>query len=240
MTGCIRRIVFIPLTSLLAVVMLTACGNQQPPTPTPTPTSTPTPIPMPTPTPTPTPTSSIGADVLRGLLVAPEDRCSPYDSAYYPYPQSVEQQIVASMGGIIYGPYTGSRFDSTSDTDIEHIVARSEAHDSGLCAADSETRRRFASDVVNLTLASPAVNRGQKRDYDAAEWLPELNRCWFASRVVEVRQKYSLTIDQRERDVLENILSGCTSTQMIVQDALPGSAATHVPEEKALSAPSVI
>ena len=66
------------------------------------------------------------------------------------------------MGGIIYGPYTGTWFASTSETDIEHIVARSEAHDSGLCAADAATRRRFASDILNLTLASPSVNRSQK------------------------------------------------------------------------------
>ena len=212
-TGLIRRTVSIPLAILLAVVMLTACGDQQ----TPTPTLTPTPrhTPTPTSTPTPTPTSSPGANVLRGLVVAPEDRCSDYDRDDYPYPQSVEEQIVAGMGGIIYGPYTGNRFDSTFDTDIEHIVALSEAHDSGLCAADAETRRRFASDIVNLTLASPAVNRG-KGGNDAAEWLPDLNRCWFASRVVEVRQKYGLTIDQRERDVLESILSGCTSTEMVL------------------------
>ena len=190
---------FIPLTSLLAVVMLTACDYQQPP--------------IPTPTPTPTPTSSLGADVLRGLVVAPKNRCSHYDRNDYSYSQSVEQQIVESMGGIIYGPYTGSWFDSTSDTDIEHIVALSEAHDSGLCEAGAETMRRFASDIVNLTLASPAVNR-RKGGKDAAEWLPDLNRCWFASRVVEVRQKYGLTIDQREHNELESILSGCTSTEM--------------------------
>ena len=193
MTECIRRIVCIPLTSLLVVVMLTACDYQQPPIPT--------------------PRSSLGADVLRGLVVAPENRCSPYDRDDYSYSQSVEEQIVASMGKIIYGPYTGSRFDSTSDTDIEHIVALSEAHDSGLCEAGAETMRRFASDIVNLTLASPAVNR-RKGGKDAAEWLPDLNRCWFASRVVEVRQKYGLTIDQREHNVLESILSGCTSTEM--------------------------
>ena len=163
--------------------------------------------------------TTTGADVWRGLVVAPEDRCSPYDPDDYPYSQSVEQEIVASMGGIIYGPYTGSWFGSTSDTDIEHIVARSEAHDSGLCAADAETKREFASDLLNLTLASPAVNRWQKSGKDAAEWLPDLNSCWFANRIVQVRQQYDLTIDERERDVLEGILSGCTSTEMIVQDA---------------------
>ena len=109
-------------------------------------------------------------------------------------------------------------FASTSETDIEHIVARSEAHDSGLCAADAATRRRFASDILNLTLASPSVfdNRSQKSGKDAAEWLPDLNRCWFASRVVEVRLKYALTVDERERDAIEGILSGCSSTAMIV------------------------
>ena len=69
--------------------------------------------------------------------------------------------------------------DCQSETDIEHIVATSEAHDSGLYARDRATRARFASDLRNLTLASPRVDRHQKRAKDAAEWLPELNRCWF-------------------------------------------------------------
>ncbi len=152
-----------------------------------------------------------------------------YDSDDYRYSQSVEPRIVADMGGIIYGPYTGTWFDSTSETDIEHIVARSEAHDSGLCAVDAATKRRFASDLLNLTLASPSVNRHQKSDKDAAEWLPGLNRCWFANRVVEVRQRYGLTIDQRERDVLKGILSGCASTGMVVREGRPAPTATPVP-----------
>ena len=86
------------------------------------------------------------AETWRGLTVAPEYRCSPYRSDDYHYPQSVEPQIVRSMGGRIYGPYTGRDFESIRQTDIEHIVARSEAHDSGLCAADAATRRRFAAD----------------------------------------------------------------------------------------------
>ena len=135
------------------------------------------------------------------------------------------------MGGIVYGPYTGTWFDSTSQTDIEHIVARSEAHDSGLCAADAATKRQFASDPLNLTLASPAVNRSQKNGKDATEWLPNLNRCWFASREVEVRRQYALTIDRSERDVLEGILSDCTSTAVtVVQQSLPDQAATPIPD----------
>ena len=182
-----------------------------PPPLTPTLTATPTAAPD------STQKSAMGSDVWRGLVVAPEDRCSPYDPDEYPYSQSVERQIVASMGGIIYGPYTGMWLDNTSETDIEHIIARSEAHDSGLCAANVATRRQFAADLTNLTLASPVANRSQKSGKDAAEWLPDLNRCWFASRVVEVRQRYDLTIDERERDALESILSDCTSTDLVVR-----------------------
>ena len=151
----------------------------------------------------------------RGLVVAPEARCAPYDAAAYRYPQSVEARIVAALGGV-YGSYTGRWFASPRDTDIEHIVARSEAHDSGLCAADAASQRRFASDLLNLTLASPAVNRTQKGDKDAAEWLPALNQCWFADQVVAVRQKFGLTIDQREAAALDRVLAGCSTTAMLM------------------------
>ena len=157
---------------------------------------------------------SAAADTWRGLAVAPEFRCSPYISRDYSYPQSVVAEIVAELGGI-YSPYTLEHFANTRETDIEHIVARSEAHDSGLCATDPGTRRRFASDLLNLTLAEPSLNRHDKRDHDAAGWLPPMNRCWFANRVVEVRRKYDLTIDRHEADVLERLLSTCTSTELV-------------------------
>ena len=62
----------------------------------------------------------------RGLVVAPERRCSPYEAGDYQYSQSVEDRLVSRLGGV-YGPYTGRWFASKSETDIEHIVARSEA-----------------------------------------------------------------------------------------------------------------
>ena len=159
------------------------------------------------------------ADTWRGLTLAPEHRCAPYARDDYPYPQSIERVIVERLGGRIYGPYTGRHFSSTRVTDIEHIVAVSEAHDSGLCRADRATRARFSEDVLNLTLAAPDINRcgaGGKCAFDAAEWLPERNRCWFAARVVSVRTKYGLTIDPREAAALDRVLSGCASTKMVL------------------------
>lgn len=147
------------------------------------------------------------SETWRGLTVAPEHRCSPYDRDDYPYPQSVEFQIVDRQGMVSL--YTGRPFASLRESDIEHIVAISEAHDSGLCAADMGTRRRFARDLDNLTLAAPRLNRHEKRAKDAAEWLPPLNRCWYAEVVVRVKRRYGLTVDRRERDALEGILVSC-------------------------------
>ena len=166
---------------------------------------------------------AFGAETWRGLVVAPEDRCAPYDRDEYRYSRSVGAEIVAAMGGRIYGPYTGRHFSSTSHTDIEHIVAVSEAHDSGLCAAGSSVRHRFASDLLNLTLAAPEVNRcgsGGKCAFDFAEWLPPMNRCWYAARIVAVKRAYALTVDRREATALERVLSSCESTEMIFTASL--------------------
>ena len=152
---------------------------------------------------------------LKSLVVAPENRCSPYDKKeQYPYPQSVELDIIRQMGGRIYGPYTGTTFRDRGETDIEHMVAASEAHDSGLCAADEQTRKTFARDLLNLTLASPSVNRHQKSGKDFAEWRPKLNACWFADRIIKVKAKYNLTIDSREKAALQRTLGACPSLDM--------------------------
>ena len=152
-------------------------------------------------------------EIWNGLVVAPEARCSRYDSDDYRYSQSVEYRIIRSLGGV-YGPYTGRWFGSKRETDIEHIVARSEAHDSGLCRTDQRTRRRFSEDLRNLTLAAPSVNRNQKRDHDAAGWLPPMNRCWFAARVINVKRAYGLTVNRRERDALAGALAACEDTDI--------------------------
>ncbi len=155
--------------------------------------------------------------MLNKLAVAEEARCSPYErDRHYSYPQSLEPLVAGQSGGI-YGPYTGTCFASLYETHIEHIVAVSEAHDSGLCAASPAIRRQFASDLRNLTLASGAVNK-EKFDKDAAQWQPQRNRCWFAARVIDVRSTYGLTIDAMEKAALSAILSQCDSTALEAVD----------------------
>ena len=89
-------------------------------------------------------------------------------------------------------------------------MALSEAHDSGLCAADAVTKRRFANDLLNLTLSDPAVNRYQKGAKDAGEWPPQIDPRAFAETVIRVKRKYGLSIDPREQKALERTLAGGT------------------------------
>ncbi len=71
-----------------------------------------------------------------------------------------------------------------------------------------------------------SLNRHQKRDKDAADWLPPLNECWFAGQVVLVKAKYGLTVDRRERDALAGVLAGCNAATDI-QEALWGAVKSH-------------
>ncbi len=109
-------------------------------------------------------------------------------------------------------PYDGAVFRSLKESDIEHVVSISEAHDSGLCAASANVRRLFARDLDNLALATPRLNRYEKSGHDAAEWLPALNKCWYARTIIAVRQEYRLTIDLREAKALQAVLAACESS----------------------------
>ena len=79
-----------------------------------------------------------------GVGIALEVRHTPYSSKDYPYPASVEPRIVRKQGGI-FSPYSMRCFSSIRETDIEHIIARSEAHESGLSLQPPEVRKAFAT-----------------------------------------------------------------------------------------------
>ena len=156
----------------------------------------------------PDPEPAVPGETWRGIVVAPERRCSPYDRSDYSYPQAIEAQIIARQGGL-FSPYTDEVFANRRESDIEHIVATSEAHDSGACAWPQARRRAFARDLDNLTLASPELNRGEKQAKDFAQWQPARNKCWMAETIVAVKRKHALTVDRAEQQALAEVLAGC-------------------------------
>ena len=156
------------------------------------------------------------AETWRGLQVCEEQPRDGYDrDAFGSGYSSLEDDIIAALpatmkaGGQVYTPYSCLAFDITADgtaaTDIEHIVALAEAHDSRIA---DDRRRDIASDLENLTIADPTVNRSQKSDRDAAGWMPARHGRWFAERVIAVKLEYGLSVDSAERAALEALLSG--------------------------------
>ena len=157
---------------------------------------------------------SADAETWRGLKVCDERPRDGYArDAFGTGYSSLEDEIIAALpptmkaNGQVYTPYSCLAFDITANgtaaTDIEHIVALAETHDSGIA---DERRRDIASDLDNLTIADPTVNRSQKSDRDAADWMPARHGAWFAARVIQVKLEYGLSVDPAERDALEALL----------------------------------
>ncbi len=168
----------------------------------------------------------VDAETWRGLQVCEEQPREGYDrdafgSAYSSLEDDIIDMLPPTMraGGQVYTPYSCLTFDIRADgtaaTDIEHIVALAEAHDSGIPDA---RRRDIAADLDNLTIADPQVNRTEKSDRDAGEWTPARHGAWFAERVIAVKLEYELSVASRERDALEALLAG-GGAQMSCVDA---------------------
>ena len=120
-------------------------------------------------------------------------------------------------------PTPGVCYESETETDIEHMVALEEAHHSGMCFADRETKRTFAGDLLNLTVAAPEVNR-EKSSQDAGDWMPDNEQVLvLAERVLDVKLKYGMTVDREEASALELVLAGCESTEIVNPACADGS-----------------
>lgn len=170
------------------------------------------------------------SETWKGLEVREEydnDDCPSYRSVTkdYQYSSDTDLVIEQTLGGF-YSPYDDIWYDEATDVDIDHMVARKEAHDSGLCKATPEVRYEFANDLLNLTLSTPSVNRNEKSDKDAAEWLPQYNKCWYVFTVIQVKKKYKMSVDSAERDAMQEVLESCTADEIFLEPEKPDDTET--------------
>lgn len=157
----------------------------------------------------------VDEELFFGLKVEPEDTCSEYNTAEYPSGSTLDV-IKSNVLGGIFGAYENRCFDAYEDVDVDHLIAKKEAHDSGLCAADAQTKINFTNDLENIALASPSVNRS-KGARDPAEWLPEHSACWYVWQVLRVKRKYDLTIDEDEQNAIEEVLQDCAIEDLVLE-----------------------
>jgi len=127
------------------------------------------------------------------------------------------------VSGTLHDPYTGkdvmfTRGDTTSDdVQIDHVVALSDAWQTGAQQLTREERVNLANDPLEL-LAVEGQSNQQKSDGDAATWLPsnKVFRCQYVARQIAVKQKYRLWVKSTEKDAMIRVLAGCPGQQLPV------------------------
>ena len=117
------------------------------------------------------------------------------------------------IAGLLLDPFSGKviTFSSTKSTiDIDHVVALSNAWQTGAAYFDKTKRQQIANDPLNLLAVDFSLNR-QKGDGDAATWLPPLKsyRCDYVARQIAVKAKYGLWVTQPEKIAIIKLLEKC-------------------------------
>jgi hypothetical protein len=123
--------------------------------------------------------------------------------------------------GVLNDPYTGKvvqfvRGETTSDdVQIDHVVALSNAWQTGAQALSSVEREEFANDPLELLAVDGAANQ-QKSDADAATWLPPNKpfRCQYVARQIATKAKYSLWVTSSEKEAMRRVLSSCPGQRL--------------------------
>ncbi|ORB00463.1 deoxyribonuclease [Mycobacterium mantenii] len=145
------------------------------------------------------------------------------------------------LTGVLHDPYTGSTVEfhrgagTSSQVQIDHVVALSDAWQKGAQQWGAEKRRNFANDPINLQATTGSINE-QKGDGDAATWLPpnKSYRCSYVSRIVDVKATYGLWVTQAEHDAIAQILTNCEAAASVpsplpVAPSPPETSSEYVP-----------
>ncbi|MDB5165906.1 MAG: uncharacterized protein JWM00_796 [Candidatus Saccharibacteria bacterium] len=139
--------------------------------------------------------------------------------------RDLQQSLVGEgckiLSGTLHDPYTGRDIafmrgeESSQLVQIDHVVALSNAWQTGAQQLASDQRTAFANDPLNLLAVEGAANQ-QKSDGDAATWLPSNKafRCQYVARQIAVKQKYTLWVVVAEKAAIERILDTCPSQSL--------------------------
>ncbi len=130
------------------------------------------------------------------------------------------------LSGTLADPFSGTTIPfergqvTSSDVQIDHVVALSDAWQKGAQQWTAEQRLAFGNDPLNLLAVDGALN-GQKGDGDAATWLPPNRpyRCAYVARQVSVKAKYGAWVTEAERAAIEHVLTDCPDEQVPTSEA---------------------
>ena len=99
---------------------------------------------------------------------------------------------------------------SSMEVQIDHVVALSNAWQTGAFKLSADQRKALSNDPLNLFAVKGRLNL-QKGDGDAATWLPPLKsfRCSYVAQQIAVKAKYLLWVTAPEKAAMVSILAKC-------------------------------
>ena len=115
-----------------------------------------------------------------------------------------------------YSAYDGVTVTNFSALDVDHMVPLAEAWDSGAKEWDIARREIYANDMgdpISLIAVTASTNRS-KSDQDPAEWLPAKDVCTYIKNWVQVKVRWSLTVDENELKVIRETNAKCPKARM--------------------------
>ena len=118
--------------------------------------------------------------------------------------------------GQLADPYSGERIDfrkkDASKVQIDHVVALENAWQSGAYNLTQEDREALANDPDNL-LAVNGHDNMAKGSKSADQWMPPNSAyaCTYASKQVQIKSRYALTVTTSEKRALADALATCTT-----------------------------
>ncbi len=130
--------------------------------------------------------------------------------------QAVVSNSCKVTSGTLNDPYTGKEIifargpDSSALIQIDHVVALSNAWQTGAQLLTVQERIALANDPLELLAVDGNANQA-KGDGDAATWLPanKAFRCQYVARQIAVKAKYKLWVTQAEHDAMQRVLESC-------------------------------
>jgi hypothetical protein len=120
------------------------------------------------------------------------------------------------LTGTLIDPYSGEKISfvrgvrTSMDVQIDHVVALSNAWQTGAFKLSYDRRLAFANDPMNLLAVKGRLN-SQKGDGDAATWLPPRKdiRCAYVAQQIVVKAKYGLWVTPPEKAAMQSLLAKC-------------------------------
>ncbi|MBP2302491.1 DUF1524 domain-containing protein [Azospirillum picis] len=131
-------------------------------------------------------------------------------------PATLDAKGCGVKSGDWVDPYTGERYTDPGQLDIDHRVPLEEAYASGGYDWSRERRAAYANDLsdpLTLLVSSREANRA-KGSKGPEEWLPPKRDaiCLYVADWVLVKARWRLSMDERERVTIGNILDDCRTS----------------------------